>query len=249
MSVAIDLSGRTALVTGGGSGIGRAISERLAEAGAAVAIADIRKAAAHETAEGIEETGGRAVPIEVDVTDWDSCLQAVGQAGEIDILVNGAAVWTVEKFLELTPDDWRADIDVGLEGVLNMTRAVLPGMVERESGVVVNIASDAGRVGEPRLAVYSAVKAGVVGFTKAIAKEMGRFGIRINCIAPGTTRTPGAQDLIEMWGEDKMAKSYPLGRIGEPMDIANAVLFLACDLSSWMTGQVFSVSGGYSTAG
>ena len=253
MPVSIDLSGRRAVVTGAGSGIGRAVAERLAEAGAAVGVADLRKEAAEDTAGGIEDLGGRAVPLPVDVTSWEECLRVAARAeeelGAIDVLVNGAAVWTVAKFLELEPEDWAKDVAVGLEGALRVTRAFLPAMVERQRGSIVNISSDAGRVGEPGLVVYSAVKAGVVGFTKALAKEVGRFGIRVNCIAPGTTRTPGAEGLIEMWGEEKIAKAYPLGRIGEPIDIANAVLFLASGLSDWVTGQVLSVSGGYSTAG
>ena len=253
MPVRVDLSERRAVVTGAGSGIGRAVAERLAEAGAAVGVADLRKEAAEATIERIEALGGRAVSLPVDVTSWEECRGAAAQAeeelGPIDILVNGAAVWTVAKFLDLEPEDWAKDLAVGLAGTLHATRAFLPAMVERQRGSIVSISSDAGRVGEPNLVVYSAAKAGVVGFTKALAKEVGRFGIRVNCVAPGTTHTPGAEGLIEMWGEEKMARAYPLGRIGEPIDIANAVLFLASDLSDWVTGQVLSVSGGYSTVG
>ncbi|MDP8958841.1 MAG: SDR family oxidoreductase [Actinomycetota bacterium] len=253
MSVSIDLSGRHGFVTGAGSGIGRAVAQRLAEAGAAVGAADVRREAAEETASLIEQAGGKAVPIAVDVTSWDDCREVASRTeaelGPVDVLVNGAAVWTVAKFLDVEPQDWARDIEVGLEGALQVTRAFLPALVERQRGSIVNVSSDAGRVGEPQLVVYSAVKAGVVGFTKALAKEVGRFGVRVNCVAPGTTRTPGAEGLIELWGEEKMARAYPLGRLGEPIDIANAILFLASDLSDWITGQVLSVSGGYSTAG
>lgn len=252
MTVEINLSGRVAIVTGGGQGIGRAIALRLAEAGAAVVVADLVEERAMAVAAEIEARGGRSLAVQVNVTEAASTQAMAAQVkdalGQMDILVNNAARWTVKLFRDLTPDDYNADIQVGLYGVLNCSQAVLPDMTQRRYGRIINISSDAGKIGEPFLAVYSAAKAGVAGFTKALAKEVGRYGITVNAVAPGTTHTPGAEEFIaRAGGEAKLAAAYPLRRLGQPDDIADAVLFFASDLSSWITGQVLSVSGGYTT--
>ncbi|MEP7200088.1 MAG: SDR family NAD(P)-dependent oxidoreductase [Chloroflexota bacterium] len=254
MSITIDLAGRSAIVTGGGRGIGRETALLLARAGANLTIADIDEASAHAVAAEIRALGVNAIGVRTDVTQFADA-QAMAQAalavhGRIDILVNNAAKWTIKLFKDLTPAEYEPDIRITLYGTLHCSRAVLDAMMAQKSGRIVNLISDAGRIGEPFLSVYSAAKAGVAGFTKALAKEVARYNITVNGVAPGTTNTPGAADFIATaGGEEKLAKAYPLRRLGQPLDIANAILFLASDMSSYMTGQIFSVSGGYSTVG
>lgn len=254
MTVSIDLSGRVAIVTGAGRGIGCETAQLLARAGARVVIADIDEASARAAAQQIAAQGAEALGLKVDVTSADDAralaLAALAEFGRIDILVNNAARWTTKLFKDMTPQDYDADLRVTLYGTLNVSRAVLDAMMEQKSGRIVNLISDAGRIGEPYLTVYSAAKGGVAAFTKALAKEVGRYSITVNGIAPGITHTPGAQEFIQgAGGEEKLAKAYPLRRLAQPSDIANAILFLASDLSAYMTGQIFSVSGGYSTVG
>ncbi|MBI3914700.1 MAG: SDR family oxidoreductase [Chloroflexi bacterium] len=250
----MDLSGKSAIVTGSGRGIGRETALLLAQAGARLTIADLDEANAQNVAAEIRATGGKAIAVKTDVTRAEDA-QAMARAaldvhGRVDILVNNAARWTTKLFKDLTPQDYDADIRVTLYGALNCSRAVLDAMTEQKYGRIVNLISDAGRIGEPYLTVYSAAKGGVAAFTKALAKEVGRFNITVNGIAPGITNTPGAQGFIEgAGGAEKLAKAYPLRRLAEPIDIANVILFLASDMSAYMTGQIFSVSGGYSTVG
>jgi NAD(P)-dependent dehydrogenase (short-subunit alcohol dehydrogenase family) len=251
MAVEIDLAGRSAIVTGAGSGIGREVATLLGRAGANVAAADDNEAAAKETAAIIEQAGGTAITVTVDVRDPQQARQGVAATverfGGLDILVNNAAAWSVDLFKNLTYEQYQLDVGVTLIGTMVMTKAAYDHMREQNSGTVVNLISDAGRIGEPFLVSYSAAKGGVVGFTKAFAKEAGRYGIRCNAVSPGTTKTPGASPLITKWGgEETLVKAYPLGRLGEPIDQANAILFFCSDLSSWITGQILSVSGGYS---
>jgi NAD(P)-dependent dehydrogenase (short-subunit alcohol dehydrogenase family) len=254
MAIEIDLTGRSAIVTGAGRGIGCETAQRLARAGARVVIADIDAASANDAAQQIRTFGGEAVGVRADVTNAEDA-RALAQAaldnfGRIDILVNNAARWTTKLFKDMTPQDYDNDIRVTLYGTLNVSRAVLDAMTEQKYGRIVNLISDAGRIGEPYLTVYSAAKGGVAAFTKALAKEVGRYNITVNGVAPGITHTPGAQEFIQgAGGEEKLAKAYPLRRLAQPGDIANAILFLASDLSAYMTGQIFSVSGGYSTVG
>jgi NAD(P)-dependent dehydrogenase (short-subunit alcohol dehydrogenase family) len=254
MSVTIDLSGRSAIITGGGRGIGRETALLLARAGANLTIADLDEASANAVAAEAQALGVNAIGVQTDVTQMDSARAmaeaALGAHGQIDILVNNAARWTIKLFKDLTPQDYDNDIRVTLYGSIYCSRAVLDAMMARKSGRIINLISDAGRIGEPFLSVYSAAKAGVGGFTKALAKEVARYHITVNGVAPGTTNTPGAADFISAaGGEEKLAKAYPLRRLGQPLDIANAILFLSSDLSAYMTGQIFSVSGGYSTVG
>jgi len=249
MSVQIDLSSDVAVVTGGGSGIGEGIVTLLAEAGAKVAILDMSAEAAKTVAEQINGNGGTAIGVEADITDEDGVRQALEsvreQLGPVSVLVNNAATWAIKKFADTTAEETRKVIDVTLLGTINVMRAALPQLLETQ-GRIVNVASDSARTGEHSMSVYAGAKAGVVAITKSIALEVGRKGVRANIVAPGTTVTPGSSGFIEqVGGADKLAKAYPLGRLGTPADIAGAVLFLASPLSAWITGQVISVSGGY----
>jgi NAD(P)-dependent dehydrogenase (short-subunit alcohol dehydrogenase family) len=251
MAVTIDMSGTTAIVTGAAQGIGFETASYIAQAGGSVMVADRNGEAAEQAAAQLAEEGHDAAAVAVDIRDAEQARAAVAATverfGGVDVLVNNAAVWTVDWFKNLTPDHYDKDIGVTLVGTMNMCRAALDPMVAGgKGGAVVNLISDSGRVGEPRLTAYSAAKAGVVGFTKAFAKESARYGIRANGVSPGTTHTPGGDAVLETWGgADKVTPFYPLGRLGEPSDIAYAILFLCSPLSTWVTGQVLSVNGGY----
>jgi NAD(P)-dependent dehydrogenase (short-subunit alcohol dehydrogenase family) len=243
------LAGRTAVVTGGGSGIGRACAEMLAAEGARVVVADRDKAAATDVVDALVVGGASAEALVLDVAQWTECAAALTGIGDVDVLVNCAATWTVGPFVQSDPAGWRPDLDVTLLGTLHATRAVLPGMIERRRGSIVNVGSEAGRIGEPYQVVYAAAKAGVIGMTKALALEVGAAGVRVNCVTPGLTRTPGSAEFIASAGEDRLSRRYPLGRIGEPEDVAAAVVFLSSERSGWVTGQVLAVNGGYATGG
>lgn len=249
MSVELDLSPQVALVTGSGSGIGEAIARLLAQAGAAVAIADLSLDSAARVASDINATGGKAAAVQVDIADVasvDGAIKAVQEElGSISILVNNAATWVIKTFADTSPEEAGRVIDVTLSGTMNVMRAALPDISDNQ-GCIVSIISDGARIGERFMSVYSAAKAGLIGLTKSVAREVGRSGVRVNGVAPGTTATPGSAGFIEAaGGAEKMAKAYPLGRIGQPDDIAGVVLFLVSPWSSWMTGQILSVSGGF----
>ncbi len=238
------LEGRKALVTGGASGIGAAIAARLAAEGAEVWVGDI-------DVEGAERVAGEIAGhgIELDVTDLDSARAAVEASGTLDILVNNAGTDEFGFFPQTTPEQWQRVIAINLNGVLNCTAAALPGMQAAKYGRIVSISSEAGRVGSKGSAVYSAAKAGVVGFTKVIARENGRYGITANAIAPGPIETPllmGAKALGEM-GEkliENMKSQTQLRRLGQPDEVAAAVAFLASDDATYVTGETLGVSGG-----
>jgi 2-hydroxycyclohexanecarboxyl-CoA dehydrogenase len=239
------LEGRKALVTGGASGIGAAIARRLAAEGAEVTIGDLNLDGAAEVA---GEISGLA--IELDVTDLASAQAAVNSAGApIDILVNNAGTDEFGFFAQTTPEIWQKVIAVNLNGVLNCTFAALPGMQEAGYGRMVNIASEAGRVGSKGSAVYSAAKGGVIAFTKVMAREGARFGITANAIAPGPIETPllmRAKEFGEV-GEkiiETMKAGTQLRRLGQPEEVAAAVAFLASDDASYVTGETLGVSGG-----
>lgn len=250
MAVAIDLSGRTAIVTGAAQGIGFETARRLAEAGASVMLADIQDDKLREASERLAADGYDVAATVCDITDVAQ-TEAAARAtldrwGRIDILVNNAAAWTVQFFSKMTPEEYSRDVAITLVGTMNMTRAVLGPMTEAKRGAIVNLISDSARTGEVRLSAYAAAKAGVVAFTKSIAKESARFGIRVNGVSPSTTNTPGARTSIDAWGgAEKVASAYPLGRLGEPSDLANAILFFASPLTPWVTGQILSVNGGF----
>jgi 2-hydroxycyclohexanecarboxyl-CoA dehydrogenase len=239
------LEGRKALVTGGASGIGAAIARRLAAEGAQVTIGDLNLEGATEVA---GEISGLAT--ELDVTDLGSAQAAVDAARPpIDVLVNNAGTDEFGFFAQTTPEQWQKVIDVNLYGVLNCTFAALPGMQEAGYGRMVNIASEAGRVGSKGSAVYSAAKAGVIGFTKVMAREGARFGITANAIAPGPIETPllmQAREFGEIGGKviETMKAGTQLRRLGQPEEVAAAVAFLASDDASYVTGETLGVSGG-----
>lgn len=250
MSISIDLSGQVAVVTGGGSGIGEAIARTLARAGATVAIADISTENGGRVVKEIEADGGHAIAVSLDLADRASVESGIAevrsQLGRIDHLVNNAATWAIKSFADHTPAEIDRIVGITLTGTVTVTQVALPDILATGGSIVV-ISSDGARAGEAYMSVYAGAKAGLIGFAKSVAKEVGRKGVRVNVVAPGTTATPGSAGFIDqVGGADKLAKSYPLGRIGEPQDIANATLFLVSPLSSWITGQVLSVSGGFS---
>ncbi len=254
----LQLQGKVAVVTGGGRGIGAAIAEVLAEEGASVAIAEIDEESAKKTAASLEGKGVKSVAVATDVTDPQSVAAMVekveSELGPIEILVNNAAKLPVfltfieEKNSGQTDDFWTKVVDVCYHGVVNSTAAVIEGMTERKYGKIINMASDAGKVGEPRQAVYAGAKGAIIAFTKSIAKETGRYGVNVNAVCPSMTKTDAVSAILSEEFEKRVVKAYPLRRLGEPRDIANLVAFLASDRASWITGQAVSVNGGYATA-
>ena len=244
------LNDRVAVVTGAGSGVGREITKVLCGEGAKVAAVDINQEKAAETVELVKGLTGKAVAFNADVIDFQKFQEVtnriISDFGHIDILVNNAGYGIYKNFDASSGQDWMIDININLIGVLNCTRSVINHMKERRYGKVLSIVSDAGRVGEPFLTSYSAAKAGAIGFSKALAKEVGRDGINVNCVALGTTKTPLIEPFLTPEAEKKMLKRYPLGRLGLPADHAYLAAFLVSDRASWITGQVISVNGGYS---
>lgn len=248
---------RVALITGGGRGIGRAIAAALAAEGHAVAVGDLLAVEAGETARSVEAEGGRALAVSLDVTDRGSVEAAVGRTqellGPIEILVNNAGWDELRPFLDTDEAFWDRVIEVNYKGCLRVTRAALPGMVERGWGRLVNIGSDAGRVGSSLEAVYSGAKGAVIAFTKTIAREVARQGVTANTVCPGPTRTPllegmaGAADDSQKLIES-LSRAVPMKRLGEPDDVAAAVAFLASERAGFITGQTLSVSGGLTMA-
>ena len=245
----LGLRDKIALVTGAGSGIGQAIALSLAGEGVRLIATDLRKETVEATATAATTRGIEALGLQLDVTDYgqaQAVVQHVMQRfGRIDILVNCAGAWRVNLFVDSQPEDWTFEVNTCFMGVVHCTRAVLDGMIAQKRGKIVNIASDAGRVGEVRQAVYSGAKAAVIAFSKAVAKEMGRYNIHVNCVCPGFTRTPATTDRLTPDLEARIVRLYPLGRLGFPEDVAKAVTFLASDGASHITGQTLSVSGGY----
>jgi 2-hydroxycyclohexanecarboxyl-CoA dehydrogenase len=260
----LNLAGKSVIVTGGGSNIGRAISLAFAREGVHLTIAEIDEGQGKKTAAEAEKQGAvSAVVVRTDITkpaDVQAMVRGVEERrGAVDVLVNNVG-WTVDRlFMEKERAEWEKEIQLNLWGMINCTRAVLDGMVARKAGAVVSMGSDAGRMGEFREGVYAACKAGVIALTKTLAREVGRHGIRLNVVCPGMT-IPDSDDEIgglSMWASEtnrafstpemraRIAKAYPLRRIGRPEDVANAVVFLASDASSFITGQTLSVSGGY----
>lgn len=237
-------------MTGAASGIGRATARAFADEGAAVVITDIDQPAAERVAAEITDSGGKARAIRVDVTAVDQVeemVQDVRQAfGTIDILVSNAGWDKTSLFVDTDPTLWDRMIAINYRGHLACIRATLPGMIERGFGRIVTVASDAGRVGSTGEAVYSGTKGAVIAFTKAVAREVARHGINVNCVAPGLVDTPLLESVSE--GYEKLiaaiVRSIPLGRTGRPEEIARAILFLASSDADYITGQTLSVNGG-----
>jgi len=250
--------GRTVVVTGGGGGIGAALCRGFAAEGARVAVLDRAKDHAAAVAEALTADGYRALAVAADITERksvDAALEQVAaELGPTDVLVNNAGWDLFVPFLETTPEDWARLIDINLVGALNMHHAVLPGMVERGSGRVVNIASDAARVGSSGESVYAACKAGIVAFSKTLAREHSRDAITFNVVCPGPTDTALLASVTDSSSNpeklrEAFRRSIPMGRIAQPEDLIGAVLFFGSDDASFVTGQVLSVSGGLTMAG
>lgn len=261
----LKLKDRVALVTGSGQGIGRTIALALAAEGAHVAVNDVNVKGVEETVDLVRRSGIRAVAAPCDITNLDAvkamAARAEGELGRIDVLVNNAALLiSHEMFLDTNPEDCDREIRVILYGTMNCARAVLPGMIQRKFGKIINIVTDAARVGQERQCNYSAAKGGVISFTKSIAKEVGRHNINVNAVSPGATNSPMRMEMLRQLKEnigeakaaereEKVKRAYALRRIGEPEDIANAVVFLASEAGRHITGQILSVNGGFAMLG
>jgi 2-hydroxycyclohexanecarboxyl-CoA dehydrogenase len=248
----IQLDNQIAVVTGAASGIGLATAETLAEAGAHVIISDIAEEKGVQAAEKIRNEGRKAEFIRLDVCDTNS-INAFAKSvqdkhGAVDIIVNVAGWGRIEPFLENDLEFMEKVINVNLMGPMKLVKALLPAMVERKSGKIVNISSDAGRVGSLGEAVYSGAKGGVLAFSKALARETARHGITVNCICPGPTDTPLLQAVPERHRE-AFLRAIPMRRFAQPSDLADAVLFFASPRADYVTGQVISVSGGLTMVG
>jgi len=245
-------SDRIAVVTGGASGIGRATAEALAEGGTTVCIGDIARDNGEAAAAEIRKKGRKAEYIQVDLTDGESIKTFVAAVlqrfGRVDILVNGAGWGKTVPFLESDDPFWERVIGLNFVGPMRLTKALLPQMFERKSGRIVNIASDAGRVGSLGETVYSGAKAGLIGFTKALARESARYNVTVNCVCPGPTDTPLMAAVPEKI-RDAFIKAIPMRRFGRPAEVAAAVAFFSGPNTDYITGQVLSVSGGLTMAG
>lgn len=254
----MNFSGKTVIVTGGGGGIGGATCAAFAAAGAHVAVWDRNADTASSVAAAIVDDGGQAIAVPCDITDADTIASALAHTesslGPVDVLVNNAGWDVFCPFTKTQREDWQQLIAINLLGALNMHHAVLPGMVQRGGGRIVNVASDAARVGSSGEAVYAACKGGLVAFSKTIAREHARDGITVNVVCPGPTETA----LFEGFkagasNPDKLVQAFtravPMGRIGQPDDLPGAILFFASDAAAYVTGQVLSVSGGLTMAG
>ena len=258
----LGLKGKNAIVTGGGSNIGRAIALTLAEEGANVVIAELDEAQGKKVA---QQAGGKSICVKTDVTNFSSVealvATAIKELGQVHILVNNVG-WDIMKyFLDYSLEEIDRIMKINYLGMVYCCRAVLPHMIENKHGRVVSLSSDAGRVGEFREPIYSGMKAGVIALTKSLAREAGRFGITFNALCPGVTRPEKPEEAgeLSMWGKDGAAaamfteevaeaarKMYALRRLGTAQDMANGVVFLCSDKASYITGQTLSVSGGYS---
>ncbi|MFN5484480.1 MAG: SDR family NAD(P)-dependent oxidoreductase [Bradyrhizobium sp.] len=262
MSDILDLDGKVTLITGAGQGVGRQIALHFAAHNAAgIVVNDYFLERAEQVAREINAAGGKAIARQADVTDLASVRAMIGKAeqafGPIDVLVNNAGNAGAtpdpdarKPFWETGPEVWNSFIGVNLYGVINCASACIPQMIERKGGRIVTIISDAGRAGEAGLEVYSGAKAGAAGFTRAVARSLGRHNITANCVAIAATLTPAIEARLKANPEmqKKMMEKYVIRRPGLPSDVANMVLFLASEASAWITGQTYPVNGGFTFA-
>ncbi len=248
---------RVALVTGGASGIGRETCQALAAAGHRVAVADINTAGAAETVTLVTNAGGQAIAVTMDITDTDSVaqghLQVVDELGPVDILVNVAGWDEFHKFVDTDEEFWDRIIEINYKGMLRTCHACVPGMIERGWGRIVNIASDAGRVGSSLEAVYSGAKGGTIAFSKTLAREVARKGVTVNVVCPGPTDTPLLSEIVGTDTDSErvigaMANAVPMKRVGQPAEVAPAIVYFASEGAGFTTGQTLSVSGGLTMA-
>lgn len=247
------MNNRVAFVTGGAQGIGQGISTTLAEHGFRVAVVDLNADAAQATAKAID-----GIAVQADVTDTASVEAAVktvtDELGPVEIAVNNAGWDDFMPFLDTTEDFWDRVLDINFKGALRVTKAVVPGMIERGWGRIINIGSDAGRVGSSLEAVYSGAKGGIIAFTKTLAREVATKGVTANTVCPGPTDTPALRSFTEKSGQDAekvltgMTRAVPMRRLAQPADVAAAVAFFASDAAGYVTGQTLSVSGGLTMA-
>ena len=252
------IDGKTVIVTGGGGGIGAPTCMRFAQEGARVVVMDVNAAAAQETVQKIQNSGGQAIACAVDLRDAAKTAGEIAliekDFGEIDILVNGVGWDVFTPFLKSGPDFWTKIIDINLRSVLNVTHPVLASMVARQSGKIVSLASDAARGGSSGESVYAACKAGIIAFSKTLAREHARHGISVNVVCPGVTETAMLEAFMEEAGDKEklrqaFARAVPMGRLGQPEDLPGAIVFFASDDANFITGQVLSVSGGLTMHG
>ena len=248
----MSLQNKVAIVTGAASGIGAAVAQKLADAGATVIVADVQDDKGETRAATLRAAGRQAQFMHVDMTDAASVAafaeSVQSKYGPVDVLVNGAGWGTTHPFWEGTPELWDKIIGLNFIGPMRLTKALLPAMIQRGSGKIVNIASDAGRVGSLGETVYSGSKGGLIAFTKSLAREVARYQICVNCVCPGPTDTPLMAAVPEKVTE-ALKKAIPFRRLGRPEEVADAVLFFCDDTASSATGQVLSVSGGLTMAG
>ena len=241
------LAGKVALVTGAAQGIGKAVALLLAQNGADIVVSDINLEKAEETAKEVQTLGRKALAIKVDVAKLDDVEKMVGaiwaRFGQVDILVNNAGIARDKLILRMTEEDWDAVLNINLKGTFNCTKAVVRHMSKQRSGKIVNIASVVGEMGNAGQGNYAASKAGVIGFTKTIAREFAQRGINVNAIAPGYIETPMTDSLPDK-AKEELKRLIPMDRLGKPEDVAEAVLFLVSEASSYITGQVLNVNGG-----
>ena len=252
------IEGKTVIVTGGGGGIGAPTCMRFAQEGARVVVMDVNATAAQETVQKIQNSGGQALACAVDLRDAAKTAVEIARIeedfGEIDILVNGVGWDVFTPFLKSGPDFWTKIIDINLRSVLNITHPVLASMVTRRSGKIVSLASDAARGGSSGESVYAACKAGIIAFSKTLAREHARHGISVNVVCPGVTETAMLEAFMEEAGDKEklrqaFARAVPMGRLGQPEDLPGAIVFFASDDANFITGQVLSVSGGLTMHG
>lgn len=259
----LELKDKVAIVTGAGWGIGKAAAMGFADEGAKVVIVDLDETRGNSTVLELKNKGSKALFTKVDVSSWTDVEQAVASTlsefGQIDILVNNAGAWRIEFFTKQSREDWAVQVDVCYYGTLNFTKAVIDHMISRKTGSIINVASDAARIGEPNQPVYSGAKAAVVAFSKALAKEVGRNGIRVNVVCPSLTTVERRVEMEEKMKQEepekyatyeeqmkKAVRLYPLRKFGRPEDLANMIVFLASDLrAGHITGQTISINGGY----